>query len=143
MGYWPTYLDISAQSRAAYLEWLAGNRDDPDENIGHVFLYFYGLERRLLVDRAKRNVDNKELQILFNEIKRLLKIYGKNRSFKNYATNLISHLWILNGAKGNVSDELLIFNNSFSPVFQYLLARVVRDGKPIPPNLAFAWCFDP
>ena len=73
MGYWPTYLDISASSRAAYLEWLAGDRNDADENIGYVFLYFYGLERRLLVDRANGTVDNKELQVLFNEIKRLLK----------------------------------------------------------------------
>lgn len=139
MGYWPTYLDISASSRAAYLEWLSGNRDNPDEYIGYVFLYFYGLERRLLVDRAKGVVDNNELKVLFNEIKKLLKIYGNNRSFKNYALNLISHLWIINGAKGNVSDELLIFNNSYSQVFQYLLAQTVNEGKPIPPKLAYAW----
>jgi len=139
MGYWPKYLDISASSRAAYLEWLSGNRNDPDENIGYVFLYFYGLERRLLVDRAKGEVDNNEFKSLFNEIKRLLKIYGNNRSFKNYAFNLISHLWIINGAKGNVSDELLIFNNSYSQVFQYLLAQTVNDGKSIPPKLAYAW----
>ena len=139
MGYWPTYLDISPSSRAAYLEWLSGNRDDPDENIGYVFLYFYGLERRLLVDRAKGKVDSQELQVIFNEIKRLLKIYDNNISFKNYALSLISHLWIINGAKGTVSDELLIFNNSYSQVFQYLLGKTVNDGKPIPAKLAFAW----
>ncbi|MGB3209980.1 MAG: TerB N-terminal domain-containing protein [Desulforhopalus sp.] len=139
MGYWPTYLDINASSRAAYLEWLAGSRDNPDDYIGFVFLYFYGLERRLLVDKAEGKVSNQEMQVLFNEVKRLLNVYGKNRSFKNYSLNLISHVWILNGAKGTVSDEFLIFNNYFSPIFQYLLARTVNEEKPVPPNLAFAW----
>lgn len=139
MGYWPTYSEISSSSRAAYLEWLSGGRDNPEDNIGYVFLYFYGLERRLLIDRAAGSATNQEMQELFNEIKRLLKVYGKNRSFNSYAINFLSHLWIINGAKGDVSDELLIFNNYFSPVFQYLLAKTVNDGKAVPPNLAFAW----
>ena len=139
MGYWPTYSDISASSRAAYLEWLAGRRDNPNVNIGYVFLYFYGIERRLLVDKANGQVTNQELQALFYEVKRLLNVYGKNRSFHKYALNFISHIWILNGAKGTVNDELLVFNNYFSPVFQYLLAKVVNEEKPVPANLAFAW----
>ena len=50
MGYWPSYSEIPDESRAAYLDWLAGGRSDADAYIGYVFLIFYGLERRLLFD---------------------------------------------------------------------------------------------
>lgn len=50
MGYWPSYSTIAPACRAAYLLWLADGRHAPRAYIGYVFLYFYGLERRLLVD---------------------------------------------------------------------------------------------
>ena len=50
MGYWPSYSSIPADCRAAYLHWLLDGRYAPGAYIGYVFLYFYGLERRLLVD---------------------------------------------------------------------------------------------
>lgn len=50
MSYWPRYAEITAAARAAYLRWLAGGRKELGTCIGYVFLYFYGLERRLLVD---------------------------------------------------------------------------------------------
>lgn len=59
MGYWPSYTTIPAQSRAAYLQWLAGGRQDPAAGIGYVFLYFYGLERRLLKDQAMAEADHR------------------------------------------------------------------------------------
>jgi len=49
-GYWPSYSDVSPTFRAKYLGWLAGGRQDPDIDIGCVFLFFYGLERRVLTD---------------------------------------------------------------------------------------------
>ena len=85
MSYWPSYSGLTSRSRSAYLEWLASNRDNPTTYIGYVFLYFYGLERRLLVDRENGLVRNKEIFLLFQEIKRLLKIYGSNGSFRSYA----------------------------------------------------------
>ena len=50
LRYWPSYNDLSPESRFAYLNWLAGDRNDPSTYIGDVFLYFYGLERRLMAD---------------------------------------------------------------------------------------------
>lgn len=50
MDYWPSYSDISPRGRAAYLAWLAGGRSNPRAYIGYVFVYFYGLERRLLTE---------------------------------------------------------------------------------------------
>ncbi|MGE3796171.1 MAG: TerB N-terminal domain-containing protein, partial [Dehalococcoidia bacterium] len=49
MGYWPSYSEISAPARTAYLDWLASGRPG-GAYIGYVFLFFYGIERRVLVD---------------------------------------------------------------------------------------------
>lgn len=50
MDYWPCYSDITPEARRAYLQWLAGGRQDPTADIGYVFLFFYGLERRVILD---------------------------------------------------------------------------------------------
>ncbi len=139
MSYWPSYSGLTSRSRSAYLEWLAGNRNNPTIYISYVFLYFYGLERRLLVDREKKLVSNKEISLLFQEIKRLLTVYGSNASFRNYAVNLLSYIWILYGAKGKTPYELLFINGSPSPVFYYILGKTTGEGKPVPAKLAFAW----
>jgi hypothetical protein len=53
VGYWPSYSDISPGARAAYLTWLAGGRREANVPISWPFLFFYGLERRLLVDAVQ------------------------------------------------------------------------------------------
>ncbi len=52
MDYWPAYENMRPSSRRAFLEWLSGDRADPDTYIGYVFLYLYGLERRGVLERA-------------------------------------------------------------------------------------------
>ena len=84
MSYWPSYSTIPPAARRAYLEWLANGRTDPEIGIGHVFLFFYGLERRLLVDGARDEADG-----IVTEIRRLLAVYGGNGSFRNYAGKLL------------------------------------------------------
>ena len=46
MGYWPSYSNLSKEARGSYLDWLADGRRHPEADIGYVFLFFYGLERR-------------------------------------------------------------------------------------------------
>src|ERR1022692_944768 len=48
VGYGPSYSRISAQARAAYLTSLADGRSRPGAPISWVFLFFYGLERRVI-----------------------------------------------------------------------------------------------
>ena len=80
MPYWPSYLGITPNARAAYLDWLAGGRADRRYGAGHVFLYFYGLERRFFIDSP----DADERRLIINEVARLLQIYGDNRSVRHY-----------------------------------------------------------
>ena len=80
MPYWPSYLEISPQARAAYLDWLSTGRSDRRYGAGHVFLYFYGLERRFFIDSPSTD----ERRIIIGEVERLLDIYGDNRSVHHY-----------------------------------------------------------
>ena len=89
MGYWPSYSEIPDESRAAYLDWLAGGRSDADAYIGYVFLFFYGLERRLLFDLRYLPERRGEARALIGEIERLRSIYAGNRSFDGYSTSLV------------------------------------------------------
>ena len=87
-GYYPAYDRITAEQRRCYLEWLAGGRQDSDpsqRSLGHVFLFFYGLEHRIIVE------GDRDLRLL-DEVIRLLQHYGpvhKSRSLKSYLLQLL------------------------------------------------------
>lgn len=75
--YYPSYSGLSPKHRFQYLNWL---KDITKEtNLSYVFLYYYGLERHMLVGDYDRAVD---------EILRLLQHHDKG-SFKGYATSAL------------------------------------------------------
>lgn len=88
LPYWPSYSTISPAARAAYLQWLIGGRSAPDTPLGYVFLFFYGLERRCLVD-LNANSTHPEVTAIAAEVRRLYRLYGSNESFHRYATNFL------------------------------------------------------
>lgn len=87
-GYYPHYEHLMPEQRRCYLEWLSKGRVDSDPAIrssGYLFVFFYGLERRILVEGDRDPV-------LLEEIVRLLQHYGpvqKSRSLKSYALQLL------------------------------------------------------
>ncbi len=85
MSYWPSYSNISSQNRRQYLEWLAGGARDPNASTGYVFLYFYGLERRLFLEQSTEDAVD-----IRDEIKRLLLIYNNNHSINHYFLEALS-----------------------------------------------------
>jgi TerB-like protein len=92
LGYWPSYQDASSTARAAYLDWLATGRNRPDADLGYVFLYFYGLERRALYDARTSAAAKADLPWIEAELERLLGIYGRSGSFQTYAGSLLDLL---------------------------------------------------
>lgn len=73
--YYPSYSGLSPKHRFQYLNWL---RDITKEsNLSYVFLYYYGLERHMLVGNYDLAVE---------EVLRLIKHHNKN-SFRTYAIN--------------------------------------------------------
>jgi uncharacterized tellurite resistance protein B-like protein len=140
MGYWPSYSDIAPGCRAAYLRWLADGRHAADAYIGYVFLYFYGLERRLLVDAEQSAAAQGEREALVAEVQRLLGIYGANHSFRGYAENLLAVTMPADVERRYLSppptgreDWVLPFE------LQLGLGQLAADGRPLPVTWALAW----
>lgn len=141
MGYWPSYSEISSKARRSYLEWLADGRKDPQANVGYVFLFFYGLERRVLLDAPTDAVAQRELPAIKEEILRLLAIYGENYSFKRYAGELLNWIELVEHPADIYDRPVPQFPRSFElPIYLRLaLGRAAVDGVPVPPHLALAW----
>ncbi|KGE64073.1 MULTISPECIES: TerB N-terminal domain-containing protein [Pseudomonas] len=92
MSYWPSFHSITPQARRGYLQWLAGGRNDPLADTGYVFLFFYGLERRALIDPIYDSKVNNEVPLIVDEVRRLLSIYRGNGSFRGYAEGFLDYL---------------------------------------------------
>lgn len=75
--YYPSYAELSAEQRYQYINWL--RNVEQETNLSYVFLYYYGLERHLLIGNYDAAVD---------EILRLLKFHDRG-SFKSYATTAL------------------------------------------------------
>lgn len=133
MPYWPRYSDIGAAQRGAFLGWLNSGRDSTAVGIGYVFLYFYGIERRILVDARTSPEAAAEVPALQAEIQRLLGIYGTDNSFRTYATRLLEVSSALFGA----SPERL-GDNSFDLALKVRVGRAIKAGEPIPAPDALA-----
>jgi uncharacterized protein/uncharacterized tellurite resistance protein B-like protein len=140
-GYWPRYDEISASARRAYLTWLAGGRQDPNADVGYVFLFFYALERRVLVD-AKTNVAARaEVPTVMAEIERLRAIYS-NRSFQSYTRSFLDYV----AASGAFEKALYLQDPPAATISRGMplllragLGQCALDGRPVPPAWALIW----
>jgi len=138
LDYWPKYIELSPAARGAYLSWLCSDRNHPETPIGYVFIYFYGLERRILVDGTQGRIDDSEYVFIFNELKRLRQLFNENYAFHNYASKLIDLMAYL---KPNIIqlDYAEFSTKHDSILFKYELAKQVHEGNPISPELALLW----
>jgi len=139
LDYYPHYTYIPPECRGAYLKWLAGGRSEPKAYIGYVFLFFYGLERRLFIDGQKGEIPEEERDDMVNEVRRLLDIYGGNRSFREHVNNFLAMEWVLYRSEQSAPDYFDFSDTYSSEPFQLFLARHVVKGKPIPAEMALHW----
>lgn len=141
MSYYPAYDRITPEARAAYLNWLSDGRNDPNAAIGYVFLFFYGLERRLLRDAGQHSEAKAEAPVLLSELDRLIELYGKNSgSFRYYATSLRDFAALTFGLPLKEDEPLSKTTKSGYPLgLRIRLAIHANAGKPIPAHMALAW----
>ncbi len=139
MSYWPSYSGIDSGCRATYLEWLATGRRDPDVDIGYVFLFFYGLERRVLFDARHSSQARSEIPRILTEVEELLEVYGDESSFPGYATRF------LNAVRAKYDPESLTKRSHTSrrreiPLGERVkIGRQIVDDGPLDPEVAFEW----
>lgn len=140
--YWPSYSAISAQARRAYLNWLADGRKHPEADVGYVFLYFYGLERRALIDIFRNGGDKSELPHIAAELRRLLGIYGpRSHSFRSYCSRFLDFLALIDYPPKLYTQPVPVLTSSGELPFYLRLAigQATVDRTPIPTPIAFAW----
>jgi uncharacterized tellurite resistance protein B-like protein len=85
LGYWPSFRRMSPSQRGNYLQWLSAGKSDPSVDIGYVFVYYYGLERRALVDRQ-------DCSLIIGEVLRLRQVYARSYSFDRYSSSFLVYL---------------------------------------------------
>lgn len=139
LGYWPSYASLSPSCRGAYLNWLAGDRSEASCPIGYVFIYFYGLERRILLDGKQGMVDDNEFRQIFDEILRLRNIFKENYSFRNYSARLIDVMLFLRPEIVSTPQPSAYILTNESLSFRFHLAKTVEAGFPVPEEMALAW----
>ncbi len=83
LGHYASYASLTPAQRAKYLKWLATGRTETLTEPGYVFLFFYGLERRLLIERQ-------DLLPIVTEVVRLLQRYAFSGSFEGCLSRFLA-----------------------------------------------------
>ena len=136
LTYWPSYAGMDPRARWTYLDWLARGRTDTSVPIGYVFVFFYGLEQRLLVDDFRDDAE-----AVFAEARRLLAIYGENYSFKSYASRLLA-LACLYETQDDEPPTLACaqtYDMEIPLDLRVRLGRRLRDGQAIDGDDSLHW----
>jgi tellurite resistance protein len=133
-GYYPSYDRISAEQRRCYLEWLSNGRTDAEpaqRSLGYLFIFFYGLERRIVLDGDRD-------PFLLQEVIRLLEHYGpahKSRSLKSYFLQLLHFAgWQLGSdAYRELWSRLLAFDGDRPDEdgLRFVLANLYQRREPL------------
>ena len=135
MPYWPGYSEITPNARAAYLDWLATGRSDRRYGVGHVFLYFYGLERRFFIDSP----DSHERRLIIDEVERLLQIYRDNRPVRRYFEVFLDAARASLAPDENLKPQFWTAGYELPLGLRVALGRRASDDLPLDADWALSW----
>lgn len=138
---WPSYSEIPSASRAAYLEWLATGRSHPQTPIGYVYLFFYGLERRVLKDlRRSRRPILPELRTIMAEVERLQQLYGEQAAFGREAHQFLEICRLLIPDQITALPPPWTFEAQEIPLsLEVALGSLAAAQEPLPADWALSW----
>lgn len=143
VGYWPTYQRMTPTARGAYLNWLVAPAFDPAANIGFVFLFFYGLERRVLLDAQTDAAARGEIPAIAKLVRELREVYAaSNASFGRYSAEFLGILDARNPPDLNrppPAEALLGQADAQAMRIRIGLGMRVRAGLPIDIHWALCW----
>lgn len=137
LGYWPSYHNCNPGQRAAYLQWLYGGRSHQVAELGYVFIFFYGLERRIVVD-------GQDHERVARELIRLLPMFGQSNSFAGYATRLLWLATYLSVDCGGmptdvIVDAIRVTNRWRDGSLELYLAYLSRTQGRLDGDTCYAW----
>jgi tellurite resistance protein len=136
LSYWGSYQDLRPTARRTFLEWLARGRSDPGTPIGYVFIFFYGLEWRLLHEGSREEAGR-----LAQEVSRLLEIYGSNGSFRSYAERFLDvALLLAKGKAERVEPSIALARHWEMPLrVRVYLGSLLAEEEPLDADAALLW----
>jgi tellurite resistance protein len=143
-GYWPTYQSLSPARRGAYLRWLAGPRRRGEADQAQLFIYYYGLERRLLDDPSSDPTARSERGALIAELERLQREGEEDEgqsSFTHHLESLLDYL---------AAEDLLIGSREVQPpsepigwevplTLRMMIGELAASRLRLPAELAKSW----
>lgn len=135
LGYWPRYTELNERERGTFLAFLNSERRATTVGIGYVFLYFYGLEHRLLRGLAADESGQTEGRQILDEVVRLRQHYGGHRSFGRYSQELLA----VGRWKLGLPDDAASSANDWSLPQHVQAAQAIARQQPLSADLAFAW----
>ena len=143
IGYYPSYDRLTPQQRGTYLRWLEGGRVNDFENQACLFLFFYGIERRVLAD-LDPTTGSDEIKLLYAEVAQLARRFSHRHSFWHFARSLLDLLDGLLVSLGVAPPER---PENLGPVpfavmpvmLQLELAAAAKHGLPVAPEVALAF----
>jgi uncharacterized tellurite resistance protein B-like protein len=143
LDYYPAYGRIPPTSRAAYLEWLSNGRRDPGIHVGYLWLFFYGLERRVFYDLLgagrQPDVSLQEIEEILEEVQRLRSIYKLERyATFNHKAKIFTDLCGVLYSEKPLYDSLDPLASNLL-LLQIGLGQLVVANQPIPADWALAW----
>lgn len=134
IGYFPSYAGLDPVYRHAYLRWLADGRAAPGVDMGLVFLYFYGLERRLIGDRSLDDAP-----AIIAEVERLRRVYGANASFMRYSDQFLTMARLMVDGAPSEPPDLRDRNWEMPLDLKVGLGHRVAAGEAIRGDWMLAW----
>ena len=136
LEFYPHYSHINLPSRTAYLDWLATGRSDTSYNLGYLFLYFYGLERRLICD----NPAPQERRLLVREVERLLALHPENAAVDHYLPQLLTAVDLLYDGSSNRPARYRRTGQYALPYdIQFHIGASAQERTPIHPDWLLSW----
>lgn len=141
LSYWPDYSSIPSVCRATYLDWLAGGRQDGTINPGYMFLFFYGLERRFLVDQPSDH----EKQEIVAEVERLKALFSHNHSAQRYLGEFIDLARVAAMREISLDDpalkQAILGNRSWDLPFslKFALGGIITNGNALNAEWVYLW----
>ncbi|PKB21392.1 TerB-like protein [Janthinobacterium sp. 64] len=140
--YWSSYSDALPQQRGAYLRWLADGRSSPDADIVYVFAFFYGLERRVLIDAENHRAIDVEIPQIIKELTRLHKHYGgKSGLFSRHCMSLLEVLQLASNPERLYLQPIpdLRPEDGMPLHLRVALGQACRDKTLLTVDMAWAW----
>lgn len=142
--YWPSYEALDEGQRGGYLNWLASPRKATGTSDTYLFIYYYGLERRLLADPGYDHRAKSERRQLIVELERLASEANEESEHSGFATHSKQLLSFLE-AQDLLRDARRVEPPSeragweVPPTLKLMIGELAAAGQPLPTELALSW----